>query len=433
VTRIENGVGDRADYQTLLHAITADAREVIRHEHANGGNLSSQALKGNCGPGRDISAESLKAWTLLAKGKVTIRRYKANDFISGADHGFSIVEFPGNVRFIVDPTFGQFLEAGLYTGRGVYDYAVATSLRRDPAGLELAHDLVGFGFVPLDVDSAKLYVRGLGAEGADIESAATKLLEGENAILLEVVQNGQVKKYGTAESLDEIDTMDLGTDKGSKIAQLDKLVDTTPEPAKQTLSDLLGDLISVRSTEQQRSSYTKVTSTKGDPGSPPPAGPGPTRPPSPKPPAEQPQGGSRTPTTQSPDASPAARTTETSTLTQLQRNITNYAEHGVPITPPAKADLEHAETALKTAHPSLQDLQTIVQQATSHSRAVVKLSKQNQPLTYKCMKQTCGLGRDISAASLGLSRGRAASLCLCIVSRLRVCLASRRTSMGLML
>ena len=372
VTRIENGVGDRADYQTLLRAVTADAREVIRYEHAQGGNLSSQALKGNCGPGRDISAESLKAWTLLSKAKVTIRRYQASDLISKADHSFSIVEFPGNVRFIVDPTFGQFLEAGLYTGRGVNDYAVATPLRGDPAGLGLAHDLVGFGFVPLDADTAKLYVRGLGAEGAEIESAATKLWEGENALLLEVVQNGQVNKYGTAASLDEIDTWNLGRDEGSIISRLDKLVDdhTIPKDAKQALSDLMGDLISVRLSEQQSASYTKVTSTKGDPGSPPPAGSGPTPP------------------------------SSTSTPGQLQRNITNYAEQGVPITPPAKAQIEHAETALKAGRPSLQDFQTIVQQASADSRTIAKLSKNNRALTYQCMKGTCGLGRDIAAASL---------------------------------
>jgi hypothetical protein len=406
---------------------------VIRYDNANGGKLNSQALKGNCGPGRDISAESLKAWTLLAKGNVTIRRYKASDLISGADHGFSIVEFPGNVRFIVDPTFGQFLEAGLYTGRGADDYAVATPLRRDSAGLELAHRLVGSGFVPLDADTAKLYVRGLGAEGAEIESAATRLLEGENALLLEVVHNGQVKKYTATDSLEEIDVWDLGrdrgdmgprqqqTDDGSIIPRLEKLVDATPEPTQQVLSDLLGELKWVRFVEQQSPSHTKVTSTKHvvnlnitprppatskattpvEPGSPPPMAPGPTRPPSPEPPAGQ-QGGSRTPrTTPPPAASPTATTTEASTLRQLQGEITQYGEQGVPITQPAPAEVQHAETALKTGRVSLQNLQTVVHQATSHARAIVKLSKNNQPLTYKCMKGACGLGRDIAAASLG--------------------------------
>ncbi|MBE7519801.1 MAG: hypothetical protein HS107_11225 [Thermoflexaceae bacterium] len=228
--RVENGAGTRADIELLLQQAVADfrayqlARLVQRPAVApESRRLGSEQLAGACGPGRDVSADAFQSLTLDSAELVTIHRFQAGDFITEQSHGFAVVTFggPPPLRFIVDPTFAQFVREppeprpGQPVRQGMRGRFTAGRMLAEATGASLARDLVRDGFLHLATpEVARLYALGLGASPEQARQVAQALWGGESsvpqgAILSESIANGEILRRETPVGPGEIPELHL--------------------------------------------------------------------------------------------------------------------------------------------------------------------------------------------------------------------------------
>ncbi|MBW4518355.1 MAG: hypothetical protein KME16_01300 [Scytolyngbya sp. HA4215-MV1] len=158
-------------------------RSTEKEIQGEGSKLSGEKLKGCCGVGRDLTADSIITLLGNSPHAVKLERFQVMDLGIAEQHGFTIVALPDGSRILIDPTFAQFgVDAdGKATGGKLLGNATAKVL--------LEH-----GMVLLDARSAREYAMALGADANNVESATAALLSGKGAVLTEIVKNGQVER-----------------------------------------------------------------------------------------------------------------------------------------------------------------------------------------------------------------------------------------------
>jgi hypothetical protein len=155
----------RAAYRVLLRHVVEEFRDYMRARNASAGAnvgdeaLAYNALRGNCGLGRDVTLESLASLARQASQPVEMRRIQLNSVVPGAgDHTFFVVRFSRGQTYLVDPTFGQFMTPRGPRGSRRYP---ANVLRGNVADTAFALELVQNGFVHLTPQNARRYIRAL--------------------------------------------------------------------------------------------------------------------------------------------------------------------------------------------------------------------------------------------------------------------------------
>ena len=184
--------------------------------------LTGENLRGCCGPGRDVASDAVAAMAAHLKVPVTIERYQAAAFVAGSRHAFAVIRTAAGDAFLVDPTFGQFADRmrrpGLYT---------AGPMVSTPEGQQIAANLMADGFIQLNPESARLYLRGLGASAPDAVNLGAGLSTGKanKAFLIDVVGGGEVKRTVTDQG-DVAHVLEQG-DEGA-VAHIDELLKKLP-------------------------------------------------------------------------------------------------------------------------------------------------------------------------------------------------------------
>ncbi len=206
LARSNAGTATAADQEILLRQTIAESRAYL--EAGAGRPLSYDVLKGNCGPGRDVSAASFGSLTSDSPKPSSIFRFQSQEVFGVNKHGFSVVTFSDSAQYLVDPTFGQFLRPGM--AMDPLKQATAQVLRTLPGGDQIARDLVQNGFIRLTPESARLYARALGVPKADAAQLAARLFNGENAVLTELLGGGAQTTFKVgAGGPDVLDRADL--------------------------------------------------------------------------------------------------------------------------------------------------------------------------------------------------------------------------------
>jgi hypothetical protein len=183
---LESGTATPDEERLLLLDTVADARQFIELNRA--ANKQPDApywfqMMGACGLGRDCSAASLAALAEHSPSPVMIDRFQAQAALGFGGHAFLTVTFPGGTRYLVDPTFVQFLGApGERVRRGSPNLTEALS--GNPHDLELAAVLARDGALPLNEETAGFYVRSIAAtqgkevDGSTLSDLTSTLLHG---------------------------------------------------------------------------------------------------------------------------------------------------------------------------------------------------------------------------------------------------------------
>ena len=200
------GTANLGDFEILLKQAAADARLILStkqtpapglhvDDHAQYqfdlAEMSWYCLTGACGTGRDNMATSLATFLMDAETAVTIRRYQAMNVFEAGQHGFAVVEVPGEppARYLLDPTFAQFMRP---TGRTfALNEATANFLSEHPEGAFMARDLLRSGYLPLTEENATLYARAMGVAPAEAAAAGARLFQGDRTDLTEQVGGPQ--------------------------------------------------------------------------------------------------------------------------------------------------------------------------------------------------------------------------------------------------
>ena len=210
VEAVRRGTATQEQIALLARRASEDARAYLR---SGGDSLSWDVVRGSCGIGRDCSAASLGSLLHPSQRTAVIRRFQSLEVFGVNKHGFTVVEVGGESphRYLVDPTFAQFMRPG--SGFGAAD-ATAQVLRTDPEMLAFARDLLRDGFVPLNQRSAQIYARALGVSPEAVQAQAARLLRGEAALTSEVVGGaGAERPIGavpdTANAPDILDAAEL--------------------------------------------------------------------------------------------------------------------------------------------------------------------------------------------------------------------------------
>lgn len=222
VQAVRAGTATREDLAILVRRAVEDARGFIR---ANADRpLAWQTVAMCCGPGRDCSAASLGSLLSPEGQAAVIRRYQSLEVFGVNKHGFATIELAGPppARYLVDPTFGQFMRPG---STNLAADATAQVLRTDPEMLALGRDLLRDGFVPLTERNARIYAQALGAAPAEAELRAPRLIQGSNFLTEEPVGGpGRGRPIGSlADTPDGPDILDAAELRGfcdSYIAKL---------------------------------------------------------------------------------------------------------------------------------------------------------------------------------------------------------------------
>jgi hypothetical protein len=137
------------------HGLIAEMHGVLDARQA----LAAENLGGMCGPTQGRVANVLEA-ILVGHGGEVIRHSTSPDadvtdptskLVGDAPHFFTVVKMPDGQMFLLDPTFGQFLQASSEAGR------VGTRLLGDPDGAQIAGALAGDGYVALTPEVARAY------------------------------------------------------------------------------------------------------------------------------------------------------------------------------------------------------------------------------------------------------------------------------------
>lgn len=174
------------DLRTLIQQAVADSRAYIQAAKGST-SLPHNIVKGCCGPGRDVSATSLGAMAMDSPTAMLLRRFQSLEVFGVGQHGFSVVTFPGNppTRFLIDPTFSQFMRRGWRTAASTD--APAQVIRGHVSGSTLARDLARDGFIPLTPENAALYARAMGASESNAAALGQRLFGGRLAVTEEVI------------------------------------------------------------------------------------------------------------------------------------------------------------------------------------------------------------------------------------------------------
>jgi len=200
------GIATMEDYAIVLREAVEDAWLYItatRKAFGKPSNLDNwEVMQGACGIGRDCSAASIASMSSGSSKPVIIRRFQAAEVVASpsiksGSHQFITVEFSDGTKFLVDPTFAQFLRAegkALQRGSNIRNLVMS-----EEAMVELAESLLREGFTELDDVTAALYVRYMQAvttqaEGlgeASVPVMARKILDGSGAHGKDVVGAGQ--------------------------------------------------------------------------------------------------------------------------------------------------------------------------------------------------------------------------------------------------
>jgi hypothetical protein len=200
-----DGVATGEDYLALLQDSVEDAWNYLTLTRKGLGKPSNlphwEIMRNACGAGRDCSVASIATMTKGSAEPVIIRRFQASAVISDTStagvHAFSTVEFADGTKFLVDPTFAQFLRAegdAVKAGSNIRELVMA-----EEAITELTETLLRQGFVPLDDITAALYVRCMEAvaprmmepaKGTAV-TLARRITDGSAAETVEVVGTGQ--------------------------------------------------------------------------------------------------------------------------------------------------------------------------------------------------------------------------------------------------
>src|SRR5690606_14055374 len=134
--------------------------------------LTADALRGACGTGRDITADSIASLTIGSQTPVVVHRMQAGHLGFEASHAFNVIALPDRTRFLVDPTFAQFADPV-----GGRPFPAARRLS-DPAGAAGARDLPRDGCAVRTPAVAHQYAAGRGATAAEAPGAAQSRMTG---------------------------------------------------------------------------------------------------------------------------------------------------------------------------------------------------------------------------------------------------------------
>jgi hypothetical protein len=162
--RMQDGTATTADALAIVRQSVGISRAWAAADVGGTQNLTGANLAGRCAMARDLTAFSMAAQLEGTGVQSTIRRYSVDGLIqanSGQGHQFTIVEFRfpnGRMeRFIVDPTFAQFVSIG-----GDIQPGKEADRARDRIGsAETVARLLEDGFIPLNRSTAKIYLDAL--------------------------------------------------------------------------------------------------------------------------------------------------------------------------------------------------------------------------------------------------------------------------------
>jgi hypothetical protein len=178
--------------EVVVERAAADYRALLLGRHENSARetvLTADALRGACGEGRDVTADSIASLTIGSRSPLVVHRIQAAHLgIEGAQHAFTVIITPEGRGFLVDPTFAQF--ADQIGGRTF----TSQKMLSDPRAVMAARNLLRDGFVPLTPANARDYALGLGAQPNQVGDVAARIVAGDASVLTEVVLNGTVTR-----------------------------------------------------------------------------------------------------------------------------------------------------------------------------------------------------------------------------------------------
>ena len=200
--------------------------------------LSAEGLADYCGTGRDITADSILSLVGTSSRLIVVERVQMSNIMKN-NHSLTLVTLPGGARFLVDPTFAQFVDRG----RGPYFRGEA--MLASSEGAALAASLLEGGMIPLTPANAQQYVLGLGAKPDDAGAIAARLLAGDAAVVTELIRNGEIDRIPgkSADADDLFNVYGVHGDDGSA-ARLRKLLASLPpdDPRRPQLEALVSRL-----------------------------------------------------------------------------------------------------------------------------------------------------------------------------------------------
>ncbi len=273
--KVADGAPLTPDEKTALlrHSVDAARKGLIAEMNDMGvapdAALRAEQLGGNCGWAQGRVANALEG--IFGPGAEVVRHATHDDKDTGAggklsgdsNHYFTVVKMPDGSAYIVDPTFGQFMQADPHAGK------VGTRLLGAENGAEMAGALVKDGFIPLTPEVAQAYGAAMSGRG-DEAFAVGDFLEG-NAVK---DYRGTARKadeklaarghdaaadaaYGQMAAPDEARPSALAatTDEGTKpyVAGMEKSLRSTPEGEK-VMKQLEGSGVTITS-ERGKGNY----------------------------------------------------------------------------------------------------------------------------------------------------------------------------------
>ena len=213
--------------------------------------LTADELRGDCGPGRDVTADSIASHTIGSTSPLVVHRIQAAHLgIPGAQHAFTLIIHPDGTGFLVDPTFAQF--ADQVSGTTFR----AEGMLSDPRAVLAARNLLRDGFVPLTPQNARDYALGLGATPAQADAVAARIIAGDASVLTEVVVNGTVSRV-SARPGEAYNTMtlpiDVDTPSAGSVHSIEQILARLApnDPARPALASLRDRLIMIAAEQQQ--------------------------------------------------------------------------------------------------------------------------------------------------------------------------------------
>jgi hypothetical protein len=238
--------------QVVVERAVADFRALHLQEGGSGQGqgLDADSLRGMCGGGRDVTADSIASLTVGTNVPIVVHRMQAAHLGFDARHAFTVIIMPDGTGFIVDPTFAQF--ADQVTG-STY---TAENMLADPRAVRTARDLLRDGFMPLTPENAHDYALGLGAPPDIAAAVAARIAAGDASILTEVVANGAVTRASDRPG-EAFNTLvlpqDLQDGGAGTIASITDILDRLPpeDPARPQLASLRDRLMMIWAQQQE--------------------------------------------------------------------------------------------------------------------------------------------------------------------------------------
>jgi hypothetical protein len=254
------GAVDQA-LQVIVERAVADYRALAIHAEPGGTPetaLTADELRGACGTGRDVTADSVASLTLGSRTPIVVHRIQAAHLgIPDARHAFTVI-VSRDGSYLVDPTFAQFADRighAQAEARGEGSSYTAEGMLSDPRAVQVARDLLVEGFVPLTPTNARDYALGLGARPDQADVVAARIMGGDAAVLTEVVRNGRVSR-GSTRPGEAYNTMTLPIDPDTPgagtIRNIDQILArmTPTDPARPGLASLRTRLLLVAAEQQ---------------------------------------------------------------------------------------------------------------------------------------------------------------------------------------